>query len=424
VLLANHWRIPGAPAILGPELEQAAQDQADLAIAEAVAEARAVAPTVAVRGHAVLGDPAPALMSAGFDGGLIVVGSRGQSGFPAALLGPVSQQVALHAHGPVVVVRGKTEPAEGPVVAGFDGSPGADEALRTAFEAASLRGGRLTVVQAVTATLPSWPVSLPPLAYDRDAVRLATQAELEHALAPWTEKVPRRYRRRPPGDRKPVPSTRRRFARRPAHGRRHAWPTAGSPACCLARSACTSCTTPNARCSWPGPSGPCRSSERGTTMNKTQLIIVGVDGSEGSRLALRWAVAEAQRSGGAVKAVTAWYWQGLEGDMLAVTNPREQEQHAERISVREVEAVVAEFGSETPIAREVVEGVPVRVLIDASRQARMLVLGSHGHGRLHRAVLGSVSDECARQARCPVVIIPTPRAEKVKEPAEPVAATP
>lgn len=53
-----------------------------------------------------------------------------------------------------------------------------------------------------------------------------------------------------------------------------------------------------------------------------------------------------------------------------------------------------------------------------------LVLGSHGHGRLHRAVLGSVSGECARQARCPVVIIPTPHAEKVKEPAEPVAATP
>ena len=151
---------------------------------------------------------------------------------------------------------------------------------------------------------------------------------------------------------------------------------------------------------------------------------MGVDGSEGSRLALRWAVAEAQRSGGAVKAVTAWYWQGLEGDMLAVTNPREQEQHAERISVREVEAVVAEFGSETPIAREVVEGVPVRVLIDASRQARMLVLGSHGHGRLHHAVLGSVSDECARQARCPVVIIPVPQTEKVEEAAEPVLATP
>src|SRR6185437_3599232 len=85
-------------------------------------------------------------------------------------------------------------------------------------------------------------------------------------------------------------------------------------------------------------------------MTRNELIIVGVDGSEGSRLALRWAVAEAQRSGGAVKAVTAWYWQGLEGDMLAVTNPREQEQHAERISAREAEAVIAEFGSERPIA--------------------------------------------------------------------------
>lgn len=159
-------------------------------------------------------------------------------------------------------------------------------------------------------------------------------------------------------------------------------------------------------------------------MNNSELIVVGVDGTEGSRLALRWAVAEAHRSGGAVDAVTAWYWQGgVDGAMLAVTNPLEQQQHAERISAREVEAVVAEFGSGTPIAREVVEGVPVRVLIDASRHARMLVLGSHGHGRLHHAVLGSVSDECARQARCPVVIIPTPHAEKVMEPAEAVAAT-
>src|SRR5690242_13088639 len=142
------------------------------------------------------------------------------------------------------------------------------------------------------------------------------------------------------------------------------------------------------------------------------LIVVGVDGSEGSRQALRWAVAEAQRNGGAVEAVTAWYWQGVEGAMLAANNPREQEQHADRISAGEVDAVVREFGSGTPIAREVVEGVPVRVLIAASHRARMLVLGSHGHGRLHHAVLGSVSDECARQARCPVVIIPAPHTEK------------
>jgi nucleotide-binding universal stress UspA family protein len=190
VLLAYHWRIPGAPAVLGPDLEQAAQDQADLIVTDAVAEARAVAPSVAVRGHVVLGDPAPALINAGLDGALIVLGSRGQYGFPAALLGSVSQQVALHARGPVVIVRGKAEPAEGSVVVGFDGSPGADEALRTAFEEASRRDQRLTVVQAITTTLPSWPVSLPPLAYDREAVRLAAQSDLEHTLASWTEKYP------------------------------------------------------------------------------------------------------------------------------------------------------------------------------------------------------------------------------------------
>src|SRR5881394_1837492 len=98
-------------------------------------------------------------------------------------------------------------------------------------------------------------------------------------------------------------------------------------------------------------------------MTRNELIVVGVDGSEGSRQALRWAVAEAQRSGGAVEAVTAWYWDGVEGDMLAATNPRTQEEHAERISAREADAVIAEFGSATPIARDVVEGVPVRVLI-------------------------------------------------------------
>jgi nucleotide-binding universal stress UspA family protein len=190
VLLAYHWRVPGAPVILGPELEQSAQDQAELVVADAVGEARAVAPNVAVRGHAVLGDPAPALINAGRDGAMVVVGSRGRHGFPAALVGSVSQQVALHAHGPVVVVRGQAEPVEGSVVVGYDGSPGADEALRTAFEEANLHDRRLTVVQAVTATLASWPVTLPPRPYDREAVRLAAQSDLEHALVSWTDKYP------------------------------------------------------------------------------------------------------------------------------------------------------------------------------------------------------------------------------------------
>jgi nucleotide-binding universal stress UspA family protein len=136
------------------------------------------------------------------------------------------------------------------------------------------------------------------------------------------------------------------------------------------------------------------------------LIVIGVDGSPGSRRALRWAVTEARHSGAAVEAVTAWYWDGAEGEMLAVTNPLEQQAHAERISAREVQAVTAELGSSSPIVRTVVEGYPVAALTAAAKTARMLVLGGHGHGRLHHAVLGSISDECVRHALCPVVIVP------------------
>ncbi len=57
---------------------------------------------------------------------LTVIGSRGHGGFASLLLGSVSQQVATHASGPVVVVRGRTNITGGPVVVGVDGSDGSD----------------------------------------------------------------------------------------------------------------------------------------------------------------------------------------------------------------------------------------------------------------------------------------------------------
>jgi nucleotide-binding universal stress UspA family protein len=189
VVFAYHWRVPGASFAIAAELEQAAQDRADLVIQDAVAEARSIAPEVPVNGHAILGDAAPVLLSAARDGALVVVGTRGRHGFSAALLGSVSQQVALHAYGPVAVIRGQ-DADNGPVVVGYDGSAGSDEALRVAFEEASLRERRLTVIQAFTPALPSWPVSLPPLSYDREAVRIVTQSELEQTLALWRQKYP------------------------------------------------------------------------------------------------------------------------------------------------------------------------------------------------------------------------------------------
>ena len=143
-------------------------------------------------------------------------------------------------------------------------------------------------------------------------------------------------------------------------------------------------------------------------MNNSDLIVVGVDGTEGGRHALRWAIAEGRRTGSAVEAVTAWTWDGIEDGLLAGTSPRIEREQAEQISQRELDLVLADAGSSSPVAREVVEGNPVNVLVDAARRARMLVLGSHGHSRLRHAALGSISAECVRHASCPVVIIPVP----------------
>ncbi|MBX7267259.1 universal stress protein [Micromonospora sp. Llam7] len=139
----------------------------------------------------------------------------------------------------------------------------------------------------------------------------------------------------------------------------------------------------------------------------TYLIVVGVDGSEGGRRALGWAAREAAERNGTVQAVTAWRWDGLEGGSMVAPNPIEEEERATALLAREI-AVVNRDGSAAPVAAQVVEGRPADVLSAAARGADLLVLGSHGHGRLRHTVLGSVSEECVRKATCPVVVIPVP----------------
>jgi nucleotide-binding universal stress UspA family protein len=58
-------------------------------------------------------------------------------------------------------------------------------------------------------------------------------------------------------------------------------------------------------------------------------------------------------------------------------------------------------------------GRPGPALIEQARGADLLVLGSHGQGRLFHAVLGSVAAECVHGARCPVVVLPAPQRERV-----------
>jgi nucleotide-binding universal stress UspA family protein len=144
------------------------------------------------------------------------------------------------------------------------------------------------------------------------------------------------------------------------------------------------------------------------TMNANYLIVVGLDGSEGGRRALEWAADEAATRGGAVQAIVAWSWDGVELGPIAATYPEEEHQRAIRMLDREIKALIERRGSHLPVAGEVIEGRPADVLTAAGRMAALLVLGSHGHSRVRHTVLGSVSEECIRKANCPVVVIPVP----------------
>jgi nucleotide-binding universal stress UspA family protein len=154
----------------------------------------------------------------------------------------------------------------------------------------------------------------------------------------------------------------------------------------------------------------------------TYRIVVGVDGSDDGNRALEWACREAERRGGTVQAVTAWTWDGIEGAVVARTNPSDERARAEQALTSAVGGVRTLY-PDVIIASEAIEGAPARVLTHAAQDADMLVLGSHGHSRLYHAILGSVAHECIRAATCPVLIVPVPHAERVPKPAEVRQAT-
>ncbi|MEH0845369.1 universal stress protein [Micromonospora sp. CPCC 205711] len=143
-------------------------------------------------------------------------------------------------------------------------------------------------------------------------------------------------------------------------------------------------------------------------METNRLIVVGVDGSDGGRRALDWAVDEAAARGGTVQAVVAWRWDRIEFGPQDAVAPVDERDRATSVLDDELRGLLARKGPGRTVAGEVVEGPPAEVLTAAARTADLLVLGSHGHNRLRHTVLGSVSEECVRRASCPVVVIPVP----------------
>lgn len=132
-------------------------------------------------------------------------------------------------------------------------------------------------------------------------------------------------------------------------------------------------------------------------------IVVGLDGSPQSLKALRWAVGMAGLLGAPINVVTAWQYPTTYGyaSPLPDWNP---EDDAREIQAR---AVAGVFGDDPPagLAYVLQAGGAAAVLLTASETARMLVVGSRGHGGFAGLLLGSVSSTVAEHASCPVLIV-------------------
>jgi nucleotide-binding universal stress UspA family protein len=133
-------------------------------------------------------------------------------------------------------------------------------------------------------------------------------------------------------------------------------------------------------------------------------IVVGVDGSPTSELALRWAVDEARRTGQTVHAVTAWDCPANYG--VGYFDDRVDWAQDGRTALKNAVEHVLSGGDSPPVEQHVVHGHPVHVLLDAAAGADLLVVGSRGHGGFAGMLLGSVSQHLAAHAPCPVLIVP------------------
>jgi nucleotide-binding universal stress UspA family protein len=146
------------------------------------------------------------------------------------------------------------------------------------------------------------------------------------------------------------------------------------------------------------------------------VIVVGVDHSPGAKAALVFAIEEARLREATVRAIHAWQYgyigyTGLEGGMPVVgADLNELRATAEAALEASVREALPE--SDIEIEQRVVQGVPAGVLVDESRDADLLVVGSRGHGGFAQLLLGSVSQQCAQHAECPVVIV---RAKREQE---------
>ncbi len=146
-------------------------------------------------------------------------------------------------------------------------------------------------------------------------------------------------------------------------------------------------------------------------LKNVQRILVGVDGSEKSIAALRWASHLAAQLGAEVEVATTWQTPFPTIELLAIgfdLDLTELNERPQQIAQYRIEkSIVGAYGEASPlgVTRSVDEGYPALVLVEKSKKFDLLVLGNRGHSPLLETLLGSVSLHCLAHSHCPVVIV-------------------
>lgn len=308
--------------------------------------------------------------------------------------------IAVERPGPIGVDE---QPREPYVVVGVDGSPGSRAALAHALTAAARRRAALDVVASFPVTL-LWTGGSPVDVPDAEAVRADTEtrarafvddvrAEASAGSLPGADDVAVRLSVVPG---QPVPAL-----LRAADGAELL--VVGSRGRGAARSALLGSVALHCVSHAPCPVVVVHA----TADVPPHRVLVGVDGSAGSRAALAAAVDEAARGGAALDVVAAYaladHWTDLSTVLLpSVDRIRDGVlQRTERM----VEEVLARSGAAPAVRVHAVEGPAAEVLVDRARQAELLVVGGHGRGALSGLLLGSVALHCAMHAPGPVLVV-------------------
>ncbi|HEX7256355.1 MAG TPA: universal stress protein [Gaiellaceae bacterium] len=147
-------------------------------------------------------------------------------------------------------------------------------------------------------------------------------------------------------------------------------------------------------------------------------VVVGVDGSEHARRALQWAVDEARLRKWVLVAVHSYAIptilvapEPILGAPPPIPDPavvERLEEGAEKLLADEIEQVDSD---DITIEGRVAAGPAADALLHAAEEGDLLVVGSRGLGGFKGLLLGSVSQQVAHHAPCPVVIVPPPKRE-------------